>query len=40
LWRQGRDSQLEKAVEVTLQELEKNPAKGYKKGPFPKYPKP
>ncbi len=40
MWRQGRDVQLERAVEVTLRELERNPAKAYKKGPFPKYPKP
>ncbi|MDH3493137.1 MAG: PDZ domain-containing protein, partial [Acidobacteriota bacterium] len=40
MWRQGRDTQLEEAVEVTLQELERNPAKALRKGPFPKYPKP
>ena len=40
MWRQGRDTQIEKAVDVTLKELEANPAKALKKGPFPKYPKP
>ncbi len=39
LWRQGRDSQLEKAVQVTLDELRKNPRKKPVNGPFPKYPK-
>jgi tricorn protease len=36
LWRQGRDSQLEKAVEVTLAEVRKNPSKKPANGPFPK----
>jgi tricorn protease len=37
LWRQGRDSQLEKAVEVTLAEIRKNPMKKPANGPFPNY---
>lgn len=40
LWRQGRDSQLEKAVQVTMDELRKKPMKKPVNGPFPKYPKP
>ncbi|MEZ5307112.1 MAG: PDZ domain-containing protein [Pyrinomonadaceae bacterium] len=39
-WRKGRDTQLEKAVEVTLKALEANPMKTPPHGPFPKYPKP
>ncbi|MGH9947270.1 MAG: S41 family peptidase, partial [Pyrinomonadaceae bacterium] len=37
LWRQGRDSQLEKAVEVTMAEVKKSPMKKPANGPFPKY---
>jgi tricorn protease len=37
LWRQGRDSQLEKAVEVTLAEARKNPYRKPANGPFPNY---
>ncbi|HTH36898.1 MAG TPA: PDZ domain-containing protein, partial [Pyrinomonadaceae bacterium] len=37
LWRQGRDSQLEKAVEVTLDAIRKNPLKKPANGPFPNY---
>jgi tricorn protease len=37
LWRQGRDSQLEKAVEVTLDAIRKNPMKKPANGPFPNY---
>ncbi|PYS88498.1 MAG: protease [Acidobacteria bacterium] len=37
LWRQGRDSQLEKAVEVTLAEVRRNPSKKPANGPFPNY---
>ena len=37
LWRQGRDSQLEKAVEVTMAEVRKNPYKKPANGPFPNY---
>jgi tricorn protease len=36
-WRQGRDPQLEKAVEVLLDELKKNPRPQYKLPPFPNY---
>src|SRR5205085_4368017 len=37
LWRQGRDSQLERAVQVTLDEVRKNPMKKPANGPFPNY---
>lgn len=37
LWRAGRDSQLERAVEVTMTEVRKNPVKKPANGPFPKY---
>jgi tricorn protease len=39
LWRQGRDPQLEKAVEYLLEELKKNPRPQYKLPPFPNYQK-
>ncbi len=38
LVRQGRDPQLEKAVEIVLAELKKNPPKDYAIPPYPKYP--
>lgn len=37
LWRQGRDPQLEKAVEITMEAVRKNPQKKPKHGPFPNY---
>jgi len=37
LWRAGRDPQLEKAVEVVLEELKKNPASKHKRPPYPNY---
>ncbi len=37
LWRQGRDPQLEKAVEWLLAELQKNPPKEYKRPDYPNY---
>ena len=40
LWRQGKDPQLEKAVEYLLDELKKNPAPQYKRPDFPNYHKP
>ena len=40
LWRLGRDSQLEKAVEATLSTLQKNPPKKPANGAFPNYQKP
>mgnify|MGYP001278387219 CR=1 FL=1 len=40
MWRQGRDSQLEKAVELTLAELRKNPPRKPAKGAYPNYAKP
>lgn len=40
LWRMGRDPQLEKAVEITLQEIKKNPQVKPKNGAFPNYSKP
>ena len=39
MWRQGRDIQLEKAVEVTLNEIKKNPSRQPTKGAFPNYQK-
>lgn len=36
-WRQGRDPQLEKAVEVVLDELKKNPLPVHKKPAYPDY---
>lgn len=40
LWRAGRDSQLEKAVEITINALKKNPLIKPKNGPAPNYQKP
>jgi tricorn protease len=40
LWRAGRDSQLEKAVQVTMDALQKNPIVKPKNGPAPNYQKP
>jgi len=39
-WRQGRDPQLEKAVEYLMGELKKNPPTQYKRPAFPNYHKP
>ena len=36
-WREGRDVQLEKAVNYLLEELKKNPPKEYKRPPYPDY---
>ena len=36
-WRAGRDPQLEKAVEVVMEELRKNPPPTHKKPPYPDY---
>lgn len=36
-WREGHDSQLEKAVQIVLQELEENPPKEYTPPPYPNY---
>jgi len=36
-WRQGRDPQLEKAVQVLLEELKKNPPPDYKRPAYPVY---
>lgn len=36
-WRQGRDPQLEKAVEVAMAALQKNPPKQTKRPPYPNY---
>ena len=36
-WREGRDPQLEKAVEVVLEELRKNPLPTHKRPAFPNY---
>jgi len=40
MWRQGRDMQIEKAVQVTLGQISKNPERKPKNGPFPNYSKP
>ncbi len=40
MWRVGRDSQLEKAVEVTMNSLKANPIKKPANGAFPNYQKP
>lgn len=40
LMREGRDPQLEKAVEVLLEELSKNPPQEHRRPPFPNYHKP
>ena len=37
LWRAGHDPQLEKAVEIVLDELKKHPLPNYKKPPYPDY---
>jgi tricorn protease len=39
-WREGKDPQLEKAVQVALEALEKNPAPVHKKPAYPVYHKP
>ena len=39
MWRIGRDIQLEKAVEVSLAEIKKNPVRKPVKGVFPNYQK-
>jgi tricorn protease len=39
MWRQGRDIQLEKAVEITMGEIKKNPPRKPVKGAFPNYQK-
>lgn len=36
-WRQGRDPQLERAVEYLMDDLKKNPPKQYKLPAFPNY---
>jgi tricorn protease len=36
-WRQGRDAQLEKAVEVVMQELKAHPLPAIKRPPYPNY---
>jgi tricorn protease len=39
MWRAGHDVQLEKAVELTLAQAQKNPTKRPANGPFPNYQK-
>ncbi|MFN7928560.1 MAG: PDZ domain-containing protein [Blastocatellia bacterium] len=39
LWRQGRDAQLERAVQQVLEELKKNPRPNYQRPTFPNYQK-
>jgi tricorn protease len=36
-WRQGRDSQLEKAIEVVMQQLKEHPLPDIKRPPYPNY---
>lgn len=36
-WRQGRDSQLEKAIQVVMQQLKEHPLPEIKRPPFPNY---
>jgi tricorn protease len=36
-WRQGKDPQLEKAVDYLLEELKKNPQPQPRRPPFPNY---
>ena len=36
-WRAGRDPQLEKAVELVMEALRKNPLPAYKRPPYPKH---
>ena len=36
-WRKGHDPQLERAVELTLEELKRNPQPTFKKPAFPNY---
>jgi tricorn protease len=36
-WREGRDPQLEKAVEFLLEQLRRNPPPQYKRPAFPSY---
>jgi tricorn protease len=36
-WREGRDPQLEKAVQVVLQELKEHPLQQYARPPYPNY---
>ena len=36
-WRAGRDPQLEKAVEMVLEELQQNPPKTYQRPAYPNY---
>ncbi len=37
LWRTGRDPQLEKAVEVAMEALKKNPPPSHKQPAYPNY---
>jgi len=37
IWRQGRDAQLEKAIEVVMQQLKEHPLPEIKRPPFPNY---
>jgi tricorn protease len=36
-WRLGHDTQLDKAIQVVLELLEKNPPKEYTRPPYPNY---
>jgi tricorn protease len=37
LWRQGKDPQLDRAIEIVLTEMKKNPWKMPKRPPYPNY---
>lgn len=37
LWRQGRDPQLEKAIDLVLEELARTPPRQYQRPPYPNY---
>jgi len=37
LWRQGHDAQLEKAIQVVMELLNKNEMRPHKRPPFPNY---
>ena len=39
-WRQGHDPQLEKAVEIAMDELQKNPLPSHPRPPYPNYHRP
>jgi tricorn protease len=36
-WRKGHDTQLDRAIQVVLELMEKNPPKEYPRPPYPNY---